>query len=155
MGDYITDDGPAWNDYDGSIDTKFQLINFDGNELPLKYNVSLDNSWNKSFTTTHYLGGSIEGDWMAGVERTGSLKGVNLDDYDPEGYDMFRELAEYTGVCNVRTIDGTNIKANVNVGDSSTFNQAGHPHDITLNLTRVDPTEEDGMTLAQWESAEE
>lgn len=156
-GDYISsgpqdDPGetPAWEDFDGSINTKFQLINYDGKELPLKYNVNLESNWNKSFTKTHYLGGSIQGDWLAGVEKAGSLKGNVFDDLDPEDYESFRDLGDYPGLCHVRSIEGANYTANIDVSDSSTFNSLEHQHDISLTINRVDNVDLDGMTLEDW-----
>lgn len=144
------DSTDAWDDWEGNIDTKFQLIDFGGREIEFKYNVSLDNSWNKRFTTTKYLGGGTQGDWDAGVDRTGSLKGVTFYDLEPEVYQDLRDLAEHDGICRLRTIDGTNIACNIDVSDNSTYNSLEHKHDITLSYTKVDNYEDDGVTYDEW-----
>ena len=155
-GDYITNDGPAWVDLDAYLNTKFQLIDFDDKEIIFKFNVSFDNSWNKSFTMTHYLGGGIEGDWIEGVEHTHNIKGVTIDDLDIEAgtLDNIRDLAEYAGICHVRTIEGFNYTANINVSDSSNYNSLDHSHDISFNITEVANLELDGMTLEEWNKEE-
>ena len=101
---------------------------------------------------THYLGGSIQGDWLAGVERSSSVKGVTFDDIEPDTYDAFRDLAEYVGVCHVRTIEGSNYTANIKVSDSFGYNSLAHQHDINLDIQRCESADLDGMTLAEWEA---
>lgn len=159
-GDYIAntlnDDNdivptPAWIDLEGHVESKFHFIDFGDQHLDFIYNVDYDNSWNKSFTLTHYLGGSIQGDWIAGVERSGNIKGMTFDDIEPETYDAFRDLAEYVGLCHIRTLDGSNYTGNVAVSDSSGFNKLAHQHDISLSVQRCDNPSLDGMTEAQWE----
>lgn len=159
-GDYIAntvnDDNevvptPAWIDLEGHVESKFHFIDFGDQHLDFIYNVDYDNSWNKSFTLTHYLGGSIQGDWIAGVERSGNIKGMTFDDIEPETYDAFRDLAEYIGLCHIRTLDGSNYTGNVAVSDSSGFNKLAHQHDISLSVQRCDNPSLDGMTEAQWE----
>ena len=156
-GDYITDDGPAWVDLDGGLDTKFQLIDFGNKQIEFKFNVSFDNSWDKQFTLTHYLGGKVEGDWIEGVEHTHNIKGVTIDDLDIEEgtLDNIRELAEYAGLCHVRTVEGFNYTANINVSDSSEYNHPYHDHDISFDVTEVANTNLDGMTWEDWNKEEE
>lgn len=152
-GDYTTEDGAlAMDEWDGHINTKFHLIDFDGNHMEFKFNVDSDHSWNKSFTTTHYLGGSIQGDWLAGTEHTGNLNGniIAESEIEPDTYLQLRELATYSGICHVRMLDGSNFTANVNVNDSNEHNNTGHPHRISLSFTKVDNPELDGITLDNW-----
>lgn len=163
-GDYIapipdSDGGEeiAWYDIteDASINTPFQLLDFGGETIEFKYNVKIDNSWDKRFTKTQYLDGAVQGDWDIGTDKTQSLSGITFDDLEPEVYDAFRRLAEYSGICHVRTIEGSNYTANVNVKDSSTFNSLEHQHDISLDITRVDDPEMDAMPLEKWEEEQE
>ena len=150
-GDYITSDStPAWIDLEGYINSKFQFIDFGGRHIDFIYNVDLDNSWNKNFTLTHYLGGSIQGDWLAGVERSSNVKGVTFDDIEPDTYDLLRDLAAYTGICHVRTIEGSNYTANVTVNDNTGYNRLAHQHDISLSIQECENPTLDGMTLSDW-----
>ena len=61
----------------------------------------------------------------------------------------------YSGICHVRTTDGANFTANVNVQSGSTYNSPGHPESVSLTITRVDNPRADGMTLAEWQPEEE
>ena len=158
-GDYIYTDPEtggkitAWLDiYDGAhLNTKFQYIDFGENQLQFKYNVKLTNAWQKSFTQTKYLGGAVQGDWDVATERTISISGNTFDDLEPEVYDILRELGDYEGICHVRTIDGSNFTADVEVtNDTSTFNSLAHQHDISLNITKVDNPVLDGIPYDRW-----
>lgn len=150
-GDYIVNNMLAWQDYNAEFDTKFQLINFGNTEIEFKYNVSLDNSWKKKFTQTNYLGGSIQGDWDTGTTFETSVSGNTFYDLEPEVYEQLRDLADYEGICHIRTIDGTNICCNIEVSDNSTYNSLEHQHDISLSIQKVDNIELDGMTLEEWQ----
>lgn len=161
-GDYIDSAGEfAWLNFlpqDGYIfDSVSNLIDFNDNTLEIKYNVDIDNSWKKDFQTTKYLGGSIQGDYNYGVERTGSLSS-DIQTNDTETIRLIKELATYEGLCHVRTKDGSNYLANVEVSENipyqpyydkdGNFTKLGS---YSFSITRVDPQEEDGMTLAEWQ----
>ena len=165
-GDYITDEytdtsgnliptTSAWYDIHTNFKTKFQLIDFGGTEIEFKYNITLDNSWKKKFTQTNYLGGSTQGDWDAGTNFETSVSGNTFYDIEPEVYEELRDLADYSGLCHLRTIDGTNICCNIEVSDNSTFNSLEHQHDISLSIQKVDNPELDGMSLEEWNYGEE
>ena len=62
-----------------------------------------------------------------------------------------RRLAEYNGICHVRTPDGSSFDADVQVTESRTANSGMKSADFALKITRVDPEGLDGMTLEQWE----
>lgn len=168
-GDYITDEYTdasgdlvpttnAWYDIrtDSAIfNTKFQLIDYGGTEIEFKYNVTLDNTWKKKFTQTNYLGGSTIGDWDAGTDFSTSISGNTFYDIEPEVYEQLRDLADYSGICHLRTIDGTNICCNIEVTDNSKYNSLEHQHDISLSIQKVDNPELDGMSLEEWNYGEE
>lgn len=155
-GDYITAGNEfAWTDIRTLNDSLFQYIDFDGNQLELRYNAELSASGTKQFTATHYLGGSIQGDWLEGATREASVNGVVLRDIDQDTYRTLRALMRYSGICHVRTTDGANFTANVNVQSGSTYNSPGHPESVSLTITRVDNPRADGMTLAEWQPEEE
>lgn len=151
-GDYITaDTEPSWIDIQAGIRTLFQYIDFDGRRLELKYNVDLDMTMAKIQTVTHYLGGSIQGDTLAGTEASGSVAGVIPYDVDLDTYRQLWALGEHEGPARIRTKQGANYSALVSVQDNSTYNTPAHPHSITLNIDRIDTTETDGVLLTDWE----
>lgn len=150
----------AWLIFDGDddylIDSDHHIIDFDGGTVELLYNVSINNTWNKDFQETKYLGGSIQGDWNAGVERTASMTAsVVTSDWDM--IEAMRDLAENEGECHVRTLEGSNYLANVSVtekipqeylyDDSDTIVKV---YEYSLNITRIDFIEPDGMTEEEW-----
>lgn len=155
-GDYITEDNElAWVDLgldDGdNLDINHSLIDFNGVQIPIRYNMDFDNTWSKDFQETQYLGGSVQGDWNPAVSRTGGLNAVcETDDYDV--IRAVRRLADYPGICHVRTVDGSSYKADVQVKDSYSYSNAGKIASFSLSITRVGAEYLDGMTLEQWEA---
>ena len=165
-GDYIIKDAdgerPDWlNEMDNAhINTRFQYIDFDGTRILFKFNVKFSNSWKKNFTLTHYLSGKVEGDWLAGTEHTNNITGVTIDDLVDDDIengtlDDLYDLAEYSNMCHIRTIEGFNYPANIEVGDSSEYGYSEHPHNITLNVTEVSNSELDGLTYDEWKEEQE
>ena len=155
-GDYITEDmQPAWidlSDMDGDIfESDHGIINFDGYELHFRYNNELSSTWDKDFQQTRYLGGSIVGDWNPGVVRQTTINAILLADVD-EDFRNLRRLADYTGICHVRTPEGSSFSADVQVGDSISYSEAGRLVHATLTCTRVDAVEPDGVTYEEWTS---
>lgn len=153
-GDYITaDNQPAWVDIgsdDGDLlDIDYGVIDFDGNSLPFRYNIEVSNSWKKDFTETRYLGGSIVGDWNPGISRTASVNAVLVNDEETD-YALLRLLAEYPGICHVRTPDGSSYAADVQVSDGLGYDTAGRLDAFTLEITRVDSEELDGIPYSEW-----
>lgn len=159
-GDYImSDNNFAWIDLDDEeyfLHSKGHLIDFDGDQIELMYNVDIDNSWRKDFTETHYLGGSIQGDWNDGVSKTTSMN-VNILMADWESISDMRRLARHKGECHVRTRDGSNFLANVEVSEKLPYAVYTTPDgkdtqlcEYSLSITRLDPIEPDGMTLEEW-----
>lgn len=161
-GDYIVEDEDGkqidWLDIDenASVSTKFQYIDFDDKRLEFKFNVKFSNSWKKNFTLTHYLSGKVEGDWLAGTEHTNNISGVTIDDLVDDDIeegtlDELYDLAEYSNSCHIRTIEGFNYCANIEVSDSSEYGHPEHPHDISLSITEVPNTEYDAVPWDEWE----
>lgn len=132
------------------------IITFGRDRVELRLNVDLDNAWSKDFTETKYLGGGVQGDWNPAVSRTGSIS-VNVVSDDVATIKALRRLAVYAGSCHVRTKDGSNYSANIDVSENI-------PHDpyytengdfvklisYSLSITRVDDEELSGMTWAEW-----
>lgn len=156
-GDYIDADGQkAWIDLgmneDDYVPTERAIIEFGGEKVVFNRNVDLDSSWDKDFTETKYLGGSIQGDWNEGVERTGSISTVAITLVDEDMIRSMRRLATYAGICHIRTQDGSSYNANVNVSESRPHDVYGTRATFSLDITRVDSEELEGMTLADWKA---
>ena len=153
-GDYITEDGRmAWLDLgvndDDVLEIDNGIIDFDGMQLQFQYNAKVSNTWSKDFVETKYLGGSVTGDWNPTVSRTSTINGVLVSD-DEESRRILRRLAEYSGICHVRTPEGSSYSANVQVSENMGFDTAGKLIDITLTITRIDPDDLDGVTFERW-----
>lgn len=162
-GDIRTNDGThAYEDYEGeaySIDDFLSIIDFGKDQVTLRYNLSLSNSWSKDFTETKYLGGAVQGDWNPAVSRTGSLKATVSIQEDPfmdnpeATVEAMRRLAVYAGICHVRTPDGSNYYANVDVQEDREEKWVTTLAKFSLNITRVDPPEVKYTmrTKAEWD----
>ena len=156
-GDYITaDNQPAWIDLQEDAGDILRndraIIDFDGYQIQLAYNVDVSSSWKKDFQETMYLGGSVQGDWNPGVRRTASVSGVTIVTEDPDEIFMLRRLAVYTGICHVRTPDGSSYAADIQVSESRGYKTAGKVAEFSLSITRVDTEELDGVPLETWET---
>lgn len=152
-GDYITANNEmAWIDIEDGFYADYMIIDFNGDQIGLPYNLKLSNSWKKDFTETKYLGGSIQGDWNPAVSRSLSVNTTTITLYDEDKIDAMRRLAVYPGICHVRTPDGSSFDADIQVSESRSFQTGGKKVDFTLSITRVDPEGLDGMTLEEWEN---
>lgn len=161
-GDYTTEDNHiAWydtrddeNDY---LDLFSVLIDFNGDQISLPFNVQLSNRWAKDFQQTNYLGGSVQGDWNPAVNRTGSVStlGIVTDEFGIDELDgtieAVRRLATYPGICHIRTPDGSSYSANINVSEDREEKMINKIAKYSLEITAVDSQELDGMTYELWE----
>lgn len=146
-GDYITAESKvAWTDLqkeDGDFfDSQSTIIEFGKYRLELEYNLELRSSWSKDFKKTTYLGGAVQGDWNPAVSRSGSIGTVSLSLDNTEQIRNMRRLAEYTGICHVRTPDGSSYAADIQVQEDQSYRNS--LADFNLSVTRVDPQELDG-----------
>ena len=89
------------------------------------------------------------GDWNAGVSRTSSIDVIVVTD-DADEFSVLRRLAEYTGICHVRTPEGSSYSADVQVSDSLSYEDAGIINQVTLTITRVDAERLDGILYDEW-----
>lgn len=161
-GDYTTEDNHiAWydtrddeNDY---LDLFSVLIDFNGDQISLPYNVQLSNRWAKDFQQTNYLGGSVQGDWNPAVNRTGSVStiGIVTDEFGLDELDgtieAVRRLATYPGICHIRTPDGSSYSANINVSEDREEKMINKIAKYSLEITAVDSQELDGVTYELWQ----
>ena len=144
-GDYITaTNQPAWIDIPTNLSSKTGFIHFGSESIPLDFNVELSSSWSKDFKETKYLGGSVRGDWNPAVSRTGSVS-VTILAADKEKIQAMRRLADYPGICHIRTQDGSSFAADVQVSGNTGYNVAGKVETYLLTITRIDPQELDGI----------
>ena len=170
-GDYIAEEtindtvvqSFAWidltDDEDDYIESSSHIIDFGNDTVDLMYNVDINNSWSKDFQETHYLGGSIQGDWNIGVSRNTSIN-ANVLTSDWDVIFSLRNLATYEGVCHVRTRDGSNYYANIDVSEKTPYEVYYDSEGIktkiieySLSITAVDSMELDGMTLEAWNNS--
>ena len=154
-GDYITEDNmPAWVDLgveeDDTLDINDNIIDFDGERVGFTYNVDLSSKWKKDFENTSYLNGAIQGDWNPGVQKETSINAIALAE-DEDAVRAFRRLAEYTGQCHVRTLDGSSFTADVQVQMDMKSSEAHKLAAFSLAITRVDPERLDGIPFEEWE----
>lgn len=152
-GDYITaENTPAWTDYDDSdgdiVRNETTVVTYNGGSVELPNNVKLDNSWSKDFERTKYLGGSIEGDWIAGVTRDLSVSSDSIFSTDKALIRRMRRLANYEGICHIRTPEGSSFAGNVEVSESKSNDSDAVAYSLKVEL--VEPETLDGMTLAEW-----
>lgn len=156
-GDYTTESNNiAWyntTEHDNElIDGDAVIINFDGNQAALPYDISFSNTWKKDFIVTEYLGGHVQGDWNAAVKRESNISAVALDGerLDDDTIMMLRRLAEYPGVCHVRTPEGSSYAANIDVTEDRDTGSIRQFAKYTFDVTRVDSPGLDGITYDEW-----
>ena len=156
-GDYTTEDNEiAWvssaelgvNPLDN--EDSLNIIDFDGDQVRFYYDNDLSNTWDKDFQETHYLGGSVTGDWNVAVSRSSTLSTLVITELDQDMIRSIRRLAVYPGICHVRTSDGSSYAANAEVNENKSHTDRDMVLSYSLNFTRVDTQGFDGMTLEQW-----
>lgn len=153
-GDYITaDNTPAWHDIlaaDGDVlDVSDLIIDFAGRRARIPYDLTFDNSWEKDFKRTVYLGGSVVGDWSVDTARNLSITANLILTETDEQIDTMRALAVYPGACHVRTPDGSAFMADVEVQEKREIRK--YKCEYSISIKRIDSGETDGMTLDEWE----
>lgn len=150
-GDYITEDNEiAWYDVNAGVDTLATIIDFDGRQAVLRYDMDISHSWDKDFTETTYLGGSVQGDWGLATHRKTSVSADVVTIDDPELIAIMRRLAVYPGICHVRTVDGSSFAANVNVSESRSYDTAGKIAAFSVEISRVDSETLDGIPIEEY-----
>ena len=127
---------------------KKMIIDVDGDQISLPYNIELSNNWNKDFERTAYLGGSVQGDWNPAITRDMTANTVLLRGRDLDRQLSMRDLAGYAGIAHIRTPDGSSLAADIQVNE--TYSYQNKRVTYTLAIKAIDPQGMDGMTLAQW-----
>ena len=157
-GDYICggadeDNYPSWvgAEFEGSLDTYVTIIDFGDDEVVLEGNLQVSNSFEKSFERVKYLGGTSRGYWLSGAQRSGSGSTALVTLTDMDTIKAMRRLAQYTGMCHIRTPEGSNFHADIQVEDDISYQVAGKIMDCSLKITGIDPVNTDGVRLEDWE----
>ena len=149
-GDYITaNNQPAWTDLidEAVLNEYCIIIDFNGERVVLPYNIGLNSRWTKDFKVTSYLGGAQQGDWNPVVTRTATYT-VSLLSGD-DTIMAVRRLADYHGICHIRTPEGSSYNCNIDVSENQTF-APSEKVNYTITATRVDPETLDGLTFEEW-----
>lgn len=152
--DYITEDD-MFAEYDSSeeggypqLDPGTLVIDFEGDRAELPYNITMDNTWEKDFQRTVYLGGHVVGDHNKAVTRDMNASSV-LVRGDTDGVaELMRALAQFAGICHVRTPEGSSFAADVQVSEAMSFDTK--KIDYRLTIKAVDTVGFDGMTYSDW-----
>ena len=155
-GYYITSGNDlAWIDIPLPYDVDYSIIDFDGEQVRLRYGVDVSNNWEKDFKKTRYLGGSIQGDWNKGIDRSGSVSSAMITITDFDTIVALRRLANYAGICHVRTKEGSSYAADIQIAESNPANKYGQVVTFDFNIQRVETQEHDGLTLDEWSGGED
>ena len=152
-GSYITeDDTLAWYDLsfqDGDvIECNSMVIDCNGMQIILPFNIELTNKWQKDFKRTSYLGGAVQGDWNPAVLRDLSAKTVIVKNRDTGELMDMRDLAAYAGPAHIRTPDGSSFSCDIQVTEDASYSDKKVKY--SLSVKGIDPEEPDGLTLEEW-----
>ena len=157
-GDYITEgnqiamiDSPELGVNPIENEDLLNVIDFEGRQIRFYWETDYSNTWAKDFQETTYLGGSIEGDWNPAVSRSGTLSSKAITVLDQEMLKDVRRLADYPGICHVRTADGSSYAADVQVSEDYADDEKGMVTNYSLSITKVGSQGFDGMTKEQWD----
>ena len=152
-GDYITATNElAWflcdSDVDDIIEEDAMVIDVNGEQIELPYNIELQNTWTKDFKRTAYLGGAVQGDWNPAVTRDTTANTVILRGRDLDKQIAMRGLAGYAGLAHVRTPDGSSMACDVQVRETSSYQNKRVSYSLTIKV--IDPPAPEGMLLSDW-----
>ena len=150
-GDYNTAENVLafYDMFDEQLDGLKTIIDFDGEQIELAYDLKLSSQWEKDFATRKHLGGSIRGYWMKGVQRKSSVTAVHIPDDEEDLIEAMRRLSEYEGECHIRTPEGSSFTADIQVSES--WDDGRETVSFTIDVTRTEPAGQDGTTLSTWE----
>lgn len=146
-GDYFdANSRVTWTDVPALFESGFTIIDFGRYRLELEYDLDLSSSWEKDVTVTTYLGGSVQGDWNPAVQRKTTVNTIAVGVEDTERIRNLRRLAVYTGICHIRTPEGSSFAADIQVSEAMKNSKLA---EFTLSITRLDPQELDGELVEE------
>ena len=153
-GDYITEDNElAWalcdSDVGDIIEEDSMIIDVNGDQIELPYNIELQNTWTKDFQRTTYLGGAVQGDWNPAVTRDTTANTVILRGRDLDKQIAMRGLAGYAGLAHIRTPDGSSMACDIQVRETSSYQNKRVSYSLSIKV--IDPPAPEGMLLADWQ----
>ena len=140
----------AFIDLDADFNPGNVIIDFGGSFVALDYDIDLSFDSDKDFEAKRFLGGSIKGYWKAGAKTTSNISAIAIPADDDEVISAMRRLRDYTGLCNVRTPEGSNFTADVQVQEKWDGKRIDKLAEFTMKVSKVDPEELDGMTYTEW-----
>ena len=152
-GDYITaENALAWfradQDIGDVLEETGMIIDVNGEQIELPYNMELQNSWTKDFKRTAYLGGSVQGDWNPAVTRDISAGSAVLRGRDLDTQIAMRGLAGYAGPAHIRTQDGSSLTCDIQVRETWSCQTKRVSYSLAIKV--IDPQQPDGMTYDRW-----
>ena len=154
-GSYISaDDTIAWYDLGISegdyLEDDAIVIDANGMQIRLPYNIELTNRWQKDFKRTSYLGGSVQGDWNPAVLRDLTAKTVIVKRRDTGDLMDMRDLAMYAGPAHIRTPDGSSFACDIQITETASYKDKKVQYSLTVK--GIDPAEPDGLTYSEWKA---
>lgn len=149
-GDYITADNSfAWSYYNFDFSEPKIVIDFGDETIELLYDISLENSWEKDFERTAYLGGAVQGDWNQAVKRNLKLSANSVSLREEGLIEKMRRLSDYPGVCHIRTPEGSSFSCDIQVNETVDGNSPCITN-FSLSVSKVDAESQDAMLYTQW-----
>lgn len=131
-----TDGDEAWVDVDAGNGEAGIVVDWDNKQIVLPYDVTLNDSYSKSYTTTRHRGGTITGKWLEGVERSASWNSQVIKVDEPDKLVLLRDLAQWTGECYMRSPQGVGFPCNIDVSTAAEY--ANGSVGISLTAYRLD-----------------
>lgn len=143
----------AWKDfyeedYD-ELNVPVSIIDFNGQQVELMFNIDLSDNFEKDFEEVTYLGGSVQGYFGKAVKRKSNIKASLVTD-DADAIRTLALLCDYAGPAHIRTRDGSSYWANINVQRTLVQATAHKVWEYTFNAQRFDPEGYDGVLLEDW-----
>lgn len=156
-GDYRTAEADghtlAWKDFleeDGDeLDIPVSVIDFNGQQVELMYDIDLSDKFEKDYEQVTYLGGSVQGYFGKTVKRKSDIKASFVTD-DEDTIRSLALLCDYSGPAHIRTRDGSSYWANIDVQRELVQSTAHNIWKYTFNAERFDPEGYDGVLLEDW-----
>lgn len=133
----------AWADVDAGNPQQGIVIDWDGKQVSLPYNLQVSDGYSKRHATVRHRGGTVTGRWLEGVQRESSWRSQTIRVKEPEKLLLLRELARWCGECYLRGPGGVGFPCNVDVALSTEHGSGAV--DVELTATRIDSDEWGGF----------
>ena len=85
-----------------------------------------------------------------GVTQSGTISTVAISILDRDMIDAMRRLANYSGVCHVRTMGGASFAADVQVSEVINHDKHRQVIEYSLAIAKVDPAGDEAMKQSEW-----